>query len=1158
MRLKPTVAFASLPLLFGMMGACSSGGSSSEVPTQGSDLTITNISVVDGAVWKINRAIEITFDQPINFATVSQNTIQILDATGVSATGVFSQPLSLAGTVQENIIRFQPNCPREDDFSDSGLRINTSYQLRVLGANDSPSGITVQSTSGGTLNLGQVVNFSTPDSVLPEALFLDTVPGPPAVRIRGLAGLSDTETAATYLELGGDSTNRMYFESDGLGAFRIPLNKYSDVDSQIALLVYLNQPVLASTENITSDRIQFEYFDDNTTAWEPMTTSVSLDENCVETGSVLRVEPLGLIPQGSSVRVILRQGFVDLTGDPTAQDTTNFAVMQSRAALDGGGLPTDDSDELLEQFVLGGETEGSLEDTTTPLGDPRANWGLEGELQASFAFGGTGGPGGNFDYHVPAGQTITINTTTATITGGPGGAPVASQTVINGVLDVRDLYVPPSSRLLFVGPNPVTILASGTVLVEGTIAVNGGDNDGVGTLNTTFQPEPGAAGNAGGGKGGTASFLTSSSTPQGGTGNGAFNQAGRGGGGGETTYALSGDENRRRAAGGGGGALGSDVFYDHDDDDMTAERKCQTLVGMDGEQGFSGSAQGTGAISQSARAVGGFLGPVPFTDNFDNNNFFGTQITSTGELIIGELDQIWAGSGGGAGGDASNSATFPQVPFQTGGDEKGSGGGGGAGGLTILAIGSITVADGGFIAANGGYGGGGENTLFFDRVGGGGGGGSGGHIVLSSAAFIEVAGESVNSGDEYRDTNAGHRDRPLSAIGGQGGAGHENRGGASENGPTAWRCDAIRLSEVMGIGGAPDVPPLQGASICFSTGGMDDWNDPEGPVLAAGGDGSPGIIQLHVDDPAANLRFAGGTTWANADVTKASVPPPLGWNGIGQPTDDFVAFFGRISLAQSDWIPLGLARIAPGANPDDQVTFFFDGTNPATGSVVRSGGGTGTEVNELPLIVALANLQAVGSTPYVEPSGLAIVLDGSGLDAAYLANPKLLRNFSIVLQDSVVAEEFTVIDATVQNGSEVRLTVSATENLIDQFINTATGTVSAGLRPHFFRMTTAGQVDAFPLGTDVQILFDATSLGPDGLPNDAASLSSGNGGNFTGNVTDLNAQNWDFFRFRVVFNLNTSGGAIDPTAARLRTGLRASALRVLSDKRPKSQGGLAS
>lgn len=1135
MRLKPTYALVSLPLLIGMMGSCSSGGSSSEVPTQGSDLTITNISVVEGAVWKVNRAIQITFDQPINFATVNQNTIQILDASGVSATGAFTQPLSLAGTVQRNIVRFQPNCPREDDFSDSGLKINTSYQLRVLGANDSPSGITVQSDSGGILNVGQVVNFSTPNSVLPETLFLDTVPGPPAVRIRGLAGLSSTETAATYLELGGDTNNRMYFDASGLGTFEIPLNKYSDVDSQIAVLVYLNQPVLASSANITSNRIRFEYFDAVGSAWEPMTTEVTLEENCVETGSVVRVEPLGLIPQGSSVRVVLRQGFVDLTGDPTAQDTTNFAVMQSRTVLDSGGMPGDDSDELLEEFVLGGEADGSIEDIETPLGDPRANWGVEGELQASFAFGGTGGPGGTFDYHVPAGQTISINTTTATITGGPGGAPVASQTVINGVMDVRNLYVPPSSRLLFVGPNPVTILASGTVLIEGQIGVNGGNNDGVGTLNTTFQPEPGAAGNAGGGKGGTASFLTSSSTPRGGTGNGAFNQAGRGGGGGESTYALSGDENRRRAAGGGGGGFGGDVFYDHDDNDTTVERKCQTLIGMDGEQGFAGSAQGTGAVSQSARAVGGFLGPDPFTDNFDNNNFFGTQITSTGLLVTGELDQVWAGSGGGAGGDASNSATFPQVPFQTGGDEKGSGGGGGAGGLTILAIGSITVADGGFITANGGYGGGGENTLFFDRVGGGGGGGSGGHIVLSSASFIDVAGQSLNSGDEYRDDNSGHRARPISAIGGQGGAGHENRGGASETGPTAWRCDAIRLSEVQGIGGAPDVPPLQGASICFSANGMDDWNDPEGPVLATGGDGSPGILQMHVDDPATNLRFSGigvGQTWANADVTKATVPPPLGWNGPGQPTDDFVAFFGRISLAQSDWIPLGLARVAPGAAPDEQVNFFFGGTNPATGSVLRSGGGTGTSVDPLPLIIPQSNLQVIGTPPYVEASGLAIVLDGSGLDPAYLVNPRLMRNFSIVMQDSSVTEEFTVVSATVQNSTEVRLTVQATDNLIDQFINTATGTVSAGLRPHYFRVTTSGQEDAFPLGTDVQILFDATTLGPDGLPSSTASFSAGNGGDFTGDVTNLNAQTWDYFRFRVVFNLNTGGGGVDPTAAR--------------------------
>ncbi|MDF1837954.1 MAG: hypothetical protein P1V35_08800, partial [Planctomycetota bacterium] len=730
----------ALALALGITAGCSSSGSGGSSSGSSNDLTITSISVVGGSTWKINRPIDVAFDMDIDFNTVNLNTFQVVDQTGVSASGVFLQPLDVQGNVLTNVIRFQPTCPTEDDFSDAGFKIDTGYRLVVAGVNDTPGGVTVESTGGDSLGLGAFVDFVTPNSTLPETLFLDTVPGPPSVRVRGVGSVPVTSLDATYLEVGGDAANPIYFGTNGLGAFEIPLNMYSDRDSQIAIMLYLNQPVLANSANINSNQIAFEY-ESAPGTWTEIPTDVVLAQNCVLSGSILRVTPLGLIPQGSAVRVAMRQGFVDLTGDPTPQDNTNFAVMASQTVLDGG-LPGEAADELLEEFILGGTTTGSLEDTETPLGSPRAVWGDDGKLEASFAFGGTGGPGGTFDYHVPAGQTISINTTTATIVGGPGGAPTASQTIIGGVMDVRNLVVPAGSRLIFVGPNPVTILASGTVTIEGEISIRGGNNDGVGTLDTTFQPESGSAGNAGGGKGGTGSFLTSSSTPRGGTGTGPFNVAGGGGQGGETGYTTSSNKDARRGAGGGGGGFGPDIFYDHDDDPMTIDRHCQTLIGMDGEDGFGGAAQATGAVSQTIRPQGGFLGPGPFLDSRDDNNFFGTLITSTGELIVGELDKVWAGAGGGGGGDASQvtSQGFPRIPFQTGGDEKGSGGGGGAGGISILAIGEIIVEDGGRIVADGGYGGGGENVIFFDRVGGAGGGGAGGHIVLSSATFIDVRG----------------------------------------------------------------------------------------------------------------------------------------------------------------------------------------------------------------------------------------------------------------------------------------------------------------------------------------------------------------------------------------------------------------------------------
>ncbi|MCP4845519.1 MAG: hypothetical protein GY901_10530, partial [Actinomycetia bacterium] len=193
-------------------------------------------------------------------------------------------------------------------------------------------------------------------------------------------------------------------------------------------------------------------------------------------------------------------------------------------------------------------------------------------------------PGGDFDWVVPANQTVIISTDADTIQGGPNGFPTNQQAIIGGIINVRDLRVEPGARVTFIGSNTVTILATGNVDIDGILSVDGGDNPGVGTLNTTNQPELGASGGPGGGDGGVASFRTSQSTPRGGPGFGAFNVPGLGGEGGETGYAPGGQcaKDNRRGAGGGGGALGDDIRFDW----QGTLLRCQTLIGMDIERGI--------------------------------------------------------------------------------------------------------------------------------------------------------------------------------------------------------------------------------------------------------------------------------------------------------------------------------------------------------------------------------------------------------------------------------------------------------------------------------------------------------------------------------------------------------------------------------------------
>ena len=256
----------------------------------------------------------------------------------------------------------------------------------------------------------------------------------------------------------------------------------------------------------------------------------------------------------------------------------------------------------------------------------------------------------------------------------------------------------------------------------------------------------------------------------------------------------------------------------------------------------------------------------------------------------------------------------------------------------------VTIGPTGGISA-GGAGNGGENTSFFDRVGGASGGGSGGHIVVSCASTIYIAGEATNTsvGDFYLDNSSApvHEKRPVTALGGQGGAGRQSFCGANEDGEGQWNRDSI---PVENFEGSTTVPPN----------GLQTWENlcgltstcsspfPTGEHPGGGGDGGPGIIQFQVSDPATQLLFPNRPgVYADPnnpiDPTRSCSPPPYGWTTPTDPVDVFLPFFSARSEAFSDWIPLGLARKNPGGAADDQVVLTFEGTDTTTGDVLRNG-----------------------------------------------------------------------------------------------------------------------------------------------------------------------------------------------------------------------------
>ncbi|MEO2160977.1 MAG: hypothetical protein ABGY29_00485, partial [bacterium] len=111
------------------------GGVASGTGASGAQFTIESINVLQGMEWKLNRSIDITFSDDVDFATVTMNTINIVDPVGRAATGVFSFPTLPNGMIDKRTVRFQPNCPRLPDFSDAGLVPSTSYSLVVMGSN---------------------------------------------------------------------------------------------------------------------------------------------------------------------------------------------------------------------------------------------------------------------------------------------------------------------------------------------------------------------------------------------------------------------------------------------------------------------------------------------------------------------------------------------------------------------------------------------------------------------------------------------------------------------------------------------------------------------------------------------------------------------------------------------------------------------------------------------------------------------------------------------------------------------------------------------------------------------------------------------------------------------------------------------------------------
>lgn len=1043
--------------------ACSGGGGTSG-GVVGGGFQLTTMSVPSNATWQINRPIDFTFSQEVDFSTVSLNTISIRSKSGVPASGVFS-------LLSPTKVRFQPTCPTLGDLSDSGLQIGgISYDIVVYGG-ESGGNQTVKSEAGAKIKDPQFRTFKTPVSTTPSVAFIDVVNGPPTpvVRQKLMDGtVVNPEDDVSYIETAGgagpieefefvvDSVPPTFVSVDDQG-----LNYFSVPSSQLAVIVEFNQPVNPSELNIDEDRIFLEYEEGAGSGnFVPVPTTVTLERNCSETGATVRLEPVGILPQDSLLRAVVTTEFEDLVGDRNQLEVNNFGRFNTTTVSFSGLTPANASaDEVKEDFVISGNQPGSLEDVDAAFSEPRAIW-EDGKLTAAFDFNGTGGDDGAFDLVIQAGNTVVLDTTgTVSLTGGDIGVnmenlgtyvPSKTQEVTAGRLNVRHMVIEAGGSLRAQGVNPVLIEASGNILIEGVLDVSGFPRPDVATLNTGNQPEIGAAGAAGGGAGGVASWQTTTSTPRGGPGQGPFALPNFGGQGGESGFGTGGKENRR-PGGGGGGVLGAAATATDDLNNQTnglGQQENGTAWGMIPQPGMDGANAATGAITGQKPPSGGEIGLSPFFDSNADNNFFGASFDGS-SVTIGELLEPTAGSGGGAGGDAVPGNQFPFPDWKAGSDEKGCGGGGGGGSLRILCLGNVEVrGQTAFIRASGGEGGAGENVSGLDHIGGGSGGGSGGHII------IEV-------GSKLIFTDVGPR--CIRARGGR--AGFGKSGDQSVN---------------------------------------------------AGGSGGPGLIQIHVLDPALDIEFVNPPSGAAPAIDKVTWPNAL----------TLVPSFGARSRIRTEWIPVSGASIGPGGLANT-IQYVFQGIDPTSGEALDLD--DDDVVDLVPAILGPTTVAAEPTVPFIGADLRTLVVDGAPIagtfDDIYLRNPQLLRDATLVLREVGVpgnSQNFEIATASYDDVTGFLTVEVAGAPAQDLGTFAPGGGVEFLIHPNSFVLETNGVQNSMPDSVTVEFEFEGAGTGPDGLPDTGA----GNAVGPTNDIADVTAAQPDFIRFDVIFNLDALGNGL--------------------------------
>ena len=490
--------FLPLAFLAGCFGSADGGTNASNYS---GNFEFVSANISDGDVWELNRPIVLTFNHPVDPSSMGFGSIRLraLDSAvvGNPVTGSFE---ILAGT-QGVAVAFRPSCPTNFDNS-NGAFVPGGYDYEIsLPTADNFGASTLRDTDGRGLQVGMTRTFRSPIDPV-EPLFIDTKAGPVVL---------DTSISAPT-----------------------GLNLFTDPDPVIEIL--FDQPINADESNLSASLVRLVYSDGEIGSGQELSFNdanvvpgnVVLNNNCTATGASVYYLVSGVLLPNRNYRIELEAAFEDLSGQTNSQEQVSSAFaspsLDSYYASTGGFADSNDQsyDEVRDFFA-----DSTLLDNNAELAFPTADFGFGG-ITAAFDFPGNQVDSSQ-DLYVAPFQTLELNTTGTYIFTDSNGREFVMQ---DGVLELDDILVDDSAYLRGYGDNPLIIYATGEANIRGVLDVSGDNSQTPPAITFPYIPEPGAAGQCGGGDGGDASAETEMETLRAGRGEGAFG-LGIGGGGGE-------------------------------------------------------------------------------------------------------------------------------------------------------------------------------------------------------------------------------------------------------------------------------------------------------------------------------------------------------------------------------------------------------------------------------------------------------------------------------------------------------------------------------------------------------------------------------------------------------------------------------------------------